>query len=309
MNGLGRLEICAVAALLVSVVFVSISEAVVVDTIGILQQTPTGTSGRCAFNSSLSIGMTAPEVRCLQSYLNTAGFIVSTSGLGSVGNETDYFGFKTKLAVASWQAAKGLPSTGYFGPMSRAKYAELLSVVVSPAPAPSPGVSPAPSPVPAPSPTPLTPTIESVLPKEVRSGDVVTVHGTNFTKTGNTIIVRFGVLDQKIDNATSIDGKTLTFTFKAPVMKAVNTAMLAQVPSSVMSDLTSQLEKVGLSIESLNQPYSNVRSEAELDAFLQKQGRSIKDMYDPYIVIVENANGKTVDFEPMFKGLRNLEFR
>jgi hypothetical protein len=40
------------------------------------------------------------------------------------GTSKGYFGALTKSAVAKWQAAVGLPSTGYFGPMSRAKLAD-----------------------------------------------------------------------------------------------------------------------------------------------------------------------------------------
>jgi peptidoglycan hydrolase-like protein with peptidoglycan-binding domain len=67
-------------------------------------------------------------VRCLQKYLNNSGFIVSTAGEGSPGQESDYFGSKTKKAVAAWQKANLLsPTNGYFGPQSRAKYLELTN--------------------------------------------------------------------------------------------------------------------------------------------------------------------------------------
>jgi len=82
----------------------------------------------CTFNRDLTIGSVGEDVRCLQQYLNNSGFTVATSGFGSPGNETTFFGSRTKSALASWQAANGVsPAVGYFGPLSRAKYTELTS--------------------------------------------------------------------------------------------------------------------------------------------------------------------------------------
>src|SRR3989344_5470043 len=84
---------------------------------------PPSTTGNCGFTRSLSLGMTGNDVKCLQQYLNSVGFQVSTSGAGAPGMETTYFGAKTKAAVVKWQAANGVsPTSGLFGPISRAKY-------------------------------------------------------------------------------------------------------------------------------------------------------------------------------------------
>ncbi len=81
------------------------------------------TATACSFTKSLTLGSTGDDVKCLQQYLNAAGYPVATTGVGSVGNETTYFGTLTQSAVASWQAANSVtPSVGYFGPISRAKY-------------------------------------------------------------------------------------------------------------------------------------------------------------------------------------------
>lgn len=91
-------------------------------------QLGTSASAKCTFTRSLTIGSTGADVKCLQQYLNGAGSQVSASGAGSPGNETTYFGAKTKAAVAKWQAANGVsPAAGYFGPVSRAKYDAMVA--------------------------------------------------------------------------------------------------------------------------------------------------------------------------------------
>jgi len=75
-----------------------------------------------AITSTLKLGSNNSQVKELQQGLNSKGFVVSTSGAGSVGSETNYFGSKTKTAVQSWQSSKGLTADGIFGPASRAAW-------------------------------------------------------------------------------------------------------------------------------------------------------------------------------------------
>lgn len=81
------------------------------------------------FYKNLSYRMTNSDVKELQKYLNTHGFIVAPSGAGSPGKETNYFGLLTYRAVIKFQEANasdiltpiGLKKgTGYFGPSTRA---------------------------------------------------------------------------------------------------------------------------------------------------------------------------------------------
>ncbi|PIW52719.1 MAG: hypothetical protein COW17_06630, partial [Sulfurimonas sp. CG12_big_fil_rev_8_21_14_0_65_36_1453] len=58
-----------------------------------------GTTANAAITSTLKQGMSNSQVMELQQNLNGAGFTVSTTGAGSVGMETSYFGIKTKTAV------------------------------------------------------------------------------------------------------------------------------------------------------------------------------------------------------------------
>ena len=88
------------------------------------------TSCDTTFTQNLKQGSTGSEVMALQKFLNNNGFTVATSGAGSAGNETSYFGPATKAAVIAFQNAYasdvltpvGLSAgTGYWGPSSRAK--------------------------------------------------------------------------------------------------------------------------------------------------------------------------------------------
>lgn len=75
----------------------------------------------CNFTRSLTVGSTGAEVMSVQQFLNANGAQVSATGAGSPGNESSYFGAKTKAAVAKFQAANGIsPTAGYWGPLTRA---------------------------------------------------------------------------------------------------------------------------------------------------------------------------------------------
>lgn len=66
-------------------------------------------------------GIYGEDVRELQKYLNSAGYMLTESGAGSVGNETTFFGTLTQDALARFQKDHGInPSQGYFGPITRA---------------------------------------------------------------------------------------------------------------------------------------------------------------------------------------------
>ncbi len=80
--------------------------------------TPAPTS---TFINNLSMGMSNPDVKRLQQYLNKRNFVVAVQGPGSAGNETTYFGPATRNAVIRLQKAYGIvPTSGMFGPKTRA---------------------------------------------------------------------------------------------------------------------------------------------------------------------------------------------
>lgn len=106
-------------------------------------------TGSYTFTRNLTVGSTGEDVRELQKFLNANGFTVSSSGAGSAGSESTYFGPATRAALAKYQAANGIsPAAGYFGPITRTN--------VNGKVAGTPGPSPSPSPSPTPTPTPGT---------------------------------------------------------------------------------------------------------------------------------------------------------
>ena len=79
------------------------------------------------FTKSLTLGSNDEQVKLLQQFLNFRGFPVAATGVGSIGNETTYFGPATRAALAKFQASVGIsPASGFFGPATRARI-ELLS--------------------------------------------------------------------------------------------------------------------------------------------------------------------------------------
>lgn len=67
----------------------------------------------------LEYGMDDAQVIILQRILNSAGYPVAKTGLGSRGNESSYFGAKTRTALKAFQRARGIAQTGITGPQTR----------------------------------------------------------------------------------------------------------------------------------------------------------------------------------------------
>jgi len=93
--------------------------------------TTTGSSyTACAgvtFSRYLVVGSSGADVKCMQQILNNTGYTVASTGAGSPGNETTYFGPLTLSAVQKWQAAQGWVAANQIGPKSIAKLNAILA--------------------------------------------------------------------------------------------------------------------------------------------------------------------------------------
>ncbi len=71
------------------------------------------------FSRYLQLGQTGNDVKQLQIFLNSKGYILANTGPGSKGQETTMFGSLTKKALMKFQKDNKIPSTGYFGPLTK----------------------------------------------------------------------------------------------------------------------------------------------------------------------------------------------
>ena len=73
------------------------------------------------FVKDLKVNARDNEVIKLQQFLNAKGYKIATSGAGSPGLESNYFGPATRVALAKWQKDNGIsPAVGYFGALTKA---------------------------------------------------------------------------------------------------------------------------------------------------------------------------------------------
>ena len=102
---------------------------------------PAACSG-VTFSRNLTVGSTGSDVKCMQALMNANGYQIATSGAGSPGNETMYFGPLTLAKVQALQAAQGWTPANQVGPLTRG----LLNSWIGSSPSPTP--TPTPTPVP-----------------------------------------------------------------------------------------------------------------------------------------------------------------
>lgn len=70
--------------------------------LGLFLVLPNTSHAACTFTKDLQLGTMSEEVKCLQQYLNGAGYTVATEGVGSKGKETTEFKTLTQKAVIRW---------------------------------------------------------------------------------------------------------------------------------------------------------------------------------------------------------------
>jgi peptidoglycan hydrolase-like protein with peptidoglycan-binding domain len=70
------------------------------------------------FSTNLTVGSKGPDVSALQTWLISNGFHIAAIESGAT--TPGYFGSQTQAAVKLYQTSKGIPSTGFVGPLTRA---------------------------------------------------------------------------------------------------------------------------------------------------------------------------------------------
>lgn len=167
--------------------------------------------------SPLSLGSVGPEVKALQVLLNSDWQTrVASSGDGSPGQETDYFGPKTRLALIKFQQKYGINNEiGRAGSKTRVileavRISQGAKNVKSEAVMPSAGKMAASSSALS---VKKRPIISSISPTKGGNNVLITIKGQNFLPQGNNI---FSTFANDISNVPSPDGKTLSFTLTMP---------------------------------------------------------------------------------------------
>lgn len=108
--------------------------------IAALQGSASGSGAGCStFTRNHSFGNSGGEVMAIQRFLNAHGSLVASSGAGSPGNETSFFGARTRAAVSVFQSQNGItPTAGFWGPITRARANAICAANPNPTPTPTP---------------------------------------------------------------------------------------------------------------------------------------------------------------------------
>ncbi len=156
------------------------------------------------FNTNLQIGNTGSEVTALQTALQKDG---------EPANITGSFDDQTASAVTGFQEEHAgevlLPTglrhgTGFVGNATRRELNILFGCGnIVPLP-PQPVPPPVPTPTSTPNPVPSAPAIISLSPLSGQVGATVTIIGTGFTATGNTVNFGSNVISNLSSNGTSV---------------------------------------------------------------------------------------------------------
>ncbi len=171
-----------------------------------------------ALNADLRLGSDNQDVKTLQTLLNQdSATMVAITGAGSIGQETTYFGLKTRTALIKWQKKFGIVGErGLAGSKTRLalqnKYADWLAdqwsdksdfgVITAPQTTSSSTAGNRVS----------RPVISLVSPDNGGNGTIVKLKGNNFTSASNIVHTSYG----DINNVSSTDGQTIQFSLNFP---------------------------------------------------------------------------------------------
>ena len=185
---------------------------------------------------NLTVGATGSDVKCLQASMNALGYTIATTGAGSPGNETSYFGPLTLVAVQKYQAAKGWTPAGQVGPLTRQALNAWLAggIVVVP-----PGTTPPPA-APAGG---LSVSLASDTPASMTIADATNANFTKFTLTtgsGPVSVTRMYVTraglstNSDIENIKIVEADTGAYRGTTGSVNSDNRALITFTPALVI---------------------------------------------------------------------------
>lgn len=174
-----------------------------------------------AFMRTLNTGSEGSDVMELQKFLNAnPATQIALEGAGSPGNETTYFGERTKQAVVRLQnlfsdtilRPVGLSEgTGFVG-NSTLNFLNTSQTNSNPA-----QMSPPVQNIVIPNGTQAT--VDSVLPEEIKDGEIITIIGNNFSPTNNTIILGFESKTAYTNIPSTDNGTKIEFIYYSSIQK------------------------------------------------------------------------------------------
>jgi peptidoglycan hydrolase-like protein with peptidoglycan-binding domain len=97
--------------------FIAMKKFLIATGVAVLAVATVAAAQGYAFNTNLTVGSTGPDVSALQTWLIGAGYSIPAISNGTA--VKGYFGSQTKAAVEQFQAAHGVPATGFVGPLTR----------------------------------------------------------------------------------------------------------------------------------------------------------------------------------------------
>lgn len=198
--------------------------------------TGTGACAGITFSRNLAQGASGSDVKCLQSILNqNATSQIASSGAGSPGNETTYFGGLTKAAVVKFQQMYSIaPTAGYVGPLTRAKLNTMVGGTTG-------GTTPPPV---TPSASGLTAMLAYDTPAASTVADAANANFTKFTLTAGTAgevkiskiyVTRTGLsANADLENIKIIDAATGGYVGSVASLSTDSRALVSFVPNLVI---------------------------------------------------------------------------
>jgi peptidoglycan hydrolase-like protein with peptidoglycan-binding domain len=269
-----------------------------------------------SFNRNLQVGDVGADVRALQVSLNRDPVTrIAITGPGSPGNESDYFGLLTKLAVIRFQEkysnevlvpASLSRGSGFVGALTRLQLLKQELAYIGSIKPSSVTITPPTAVLPIQSSS--KPELLSVSPDRVRRGDKVTIVGRNFSPTGNIVELGDGPISTTFEGLASLDGKTIEFIYEPPTVETMTKEQILTLPYDQLQKIEQPLIAAGTSLEILTNPYPGIYNETQLEERLKQNGYTADNMYHLFHVIVKNGAGATISKEPLLHGIRKFTF-